>query len=124
MAEAITVLLTISGAKSKPNAYFVNLTLSFIQGSRDIEAEHVAREGLAAYPDDPDLLGNLTLALSGQKRYAEAEAIAKRRLNFGRNVHSLEELAIVQLPVLAGAVLSQSRFRHFWLLSLWRTPPK
>jgi serine/threonine protein kinase/Flp pilus assembly protein TadD len=105
-SEAITVLRTIEEAKTKPNPYFLNLTLALIQSSRDIEAERVAKEGLTVYPNDPDLLGNLTLALTGQKRHAEAEGIALRRLKIGRNVHSLEEVAIVQMAIAKALIYS------------------
>jgi tetratricopeptide (TPR) repeat protein len=96
--EALEILRTISQAKKKVPEYFLNLSAALL-GRNAIEAEQVAREGLNEYPGEPEILGNLTLALLGQSNLTEAKAIAEKRLQLSKDVHSLDEMAVVLLKI-------------------------
>jgi serine/threonine protein kinase len=98
-SEAIEVLGTISTAKERPAAYFVNLTLALMHAGRYQDAVAIAKEGLSSYPKDPDILGNLSIALLTLGKPLDAVAAAEQRLKYGRDVHSLEELAGVRLAL-------------------------
>ena len=63
--EAIDILESIAKAQRKPCEYFVNLSFALLRVKRFEEAEAIAKEGLSSYPDDLDLLGNVTTSLIG-----------------------------------------------------------
>ncbi len=92
-AEALRVLDCILEAKSRPAEYFVNRSLVLLQLGRDKEAEECAKEGLRVFPDDRDLLGNMTNALTSKGDYQHALAFAQRRLAMRHDIHAVEELA-------------------------------
>lgn len=96
--EAIQVFESLLGATPKGAEFFVNYSFALLRNQDSEKAESVARDGLLAYPNDRDLLGNLTNALLLQSRLQEALEISKIRLGFGRDLHALEE---------AGNVLQQ-----------------
>jgi len=98
-AEAVPVLQCLSEASQVPAEYFVNLSLAHLHLQDPHEAEQVARAGLATYPGDRDILGNLLIAQTSQRKCAEALATAQRRLELSRDVHSLEEAADVLICV-------------------------
>jgi tetratricopeptide (TPR) repeat protein len=93
------VLRTIASADPKPAEYFVNLSWLLLQNHRFAGAEQVAREGLAGFPNDTDLLGNLSLALSCADRYDEALPVAERCLAVSGDVHSLEQVALIEMSL-------------------------
>jgi tetratricopeptide (TPR) repeat protein len=97
--EATAVLRTISSANSKPAEYFVNLSLALLQLGAAADAEQIAREGLTHFPADTGILGNLTIGLCGQEKYEEAKPIAETCLALSRDVHSLEQLAQIEMSV-------------------------
>ena len=97
--EAEVVLRTISSADSKPAEYFVNLSLALLQRGADADAEQIAREGLTRFPADTGILGNLSIALSGQEKYEEARPIAESCLSLSRDVHSIEQVADVEMSL-------------------------
>ena len=112
-SAAISVYERISSAQPKSPEYYINYSLALIRavGSHfrrfdqniDIQeelefqqkyrdkGESILREGLALFPTDVDLLGNLAIIhqLNGQNN--EALATSFKRLNIARDVHSLEE---------------------------------
>jgi tetratricopeptide (TPR) repeat protein len=96
--EALGILHTISQAKKKVPEYFLNLSAALL-GHNAIEAEQVAREGLNEYLGEPGILGNLTLALLEQSKLTEAKAAAEKRLQISKDVHSLDEMAVVLLKI-------------------------
>jgi len=96
--EALDVLRSISHAKKKPPEYFLNLSRALLRRNA-VEAERVVREGLKEYPHDHEILGNLTVALLEQRKLAEAKAAAEKRLQFSRDVHSLDEMGAVLLMI-------------------------
>jgi tetratricopeptide (TPR) repeat protein len=97
-SEAVKVLDVFHVVDDKPGAHFVNLSFALIQCGEYGRAEETALAGLARFPEDSDLLGNLTIARLGLGRLSEALETARRRLQIDRNVHSIKEAADV-LPV-------------------------
>jgi tetratricopeptide (TPR) repeat protein len=63
--------------------------------SQFAEAESTCVLGLKMFPDDGDILGNLTISLTFQGKHLEAQPFAMKRLSQDRNVHSLEEAGVV-----------------------------
>lgn len=57
------------------------------------EAERLVREGLSHHPRDVSGLNLLAVALDGQKKYSEAEAVYKLALNQGSDATLLNNLA-------------------------------
>jgi tetratricopeptide (TPR) repeat protein len=96
--EAIYVLGTIPDSQRAAEV-FVNWSNALNHLALFLKAESIAAEGLARYPDDSDLLGNLTIALTGQGKHQPALLFAKKRLAIERNVHSLEEIARVLVSI-------------------------
>jgi tetratricopeptide (TPR) repeat protein len=97
--DAAAVLHAISSARSKPVEYSVNLSWALQQVGRAADAEHVAKEGLARFPADTGLLGNLSLALCWQDKYEEAKPLAELSLKLSRDVHSLEQVALIEMSL-------------------------
>lgn len=98
-AKAISIFSTIANAAVKPATYFVNLSLAYLHEHEPELAERTARSGLALYPNDRDIIGNLTIALIHQQRFDDALRLAKTRLELSRDVHSLEEVAIIHRSI-------------------------
>jgi len=94
-SEALEVLQTIASAKAKPAEFFVNYSNALNHARKFRDAEAVAREGLRAFPDDKDILGNLTVSLICQEKWSDAIDTATHRVELSRDVHSLEEAAAV-----------------------------
>ncbi len=91
--QAIGVLGSIAAAKRKPAEYYITLSLAHLRCRSFAQAEEVAGAGLVAYPDDPDLVGNLLIAQTRQKKFRAAASTARLRLRRNRDVHSLHEVA-------------------------------
>jgi tetratricopeptide (TPR) repeat protein len=97
--EAVQVLETLSTAKVKPAEFFVNYSNTLNHARSYRKAEAVAREGLRLFPFDKDILGNLTISLWNQGKLSQACETATQRLKLGKDVHSLDEMAIVLLGI-------------------------
>lgn len=93
--QALSIILSISSAKVKSSEYYVNLSNIYISLLDYSQCVLVCEEGLKLYPEDPDLIGNYTIGLTQLGRLDEAMKSAKKRLNYGRNVHALSEAASV-----------------------------
>ena len=93
--EAIQILQTIPESQRIHAPFFVNLGNALNHLGKFAEAEGVSARGLTMFPQDGDLLGNLTTALIMQHKYLDALPHALARLKRERNVHSLEEAASV-----------------------------
>ncbi len=90
---AIKVINTIAKAVNKSAEYYVNLSLFYLNKNELNKAELTCTEGIKLYPNDTDLIGNLTIALSWQDKLDEAQKWALKRISISRDVHSLEEAA-------------------------------
>ena len=93
--EAIAVIKTVEKAQNKPAEYYLNLSLSYLAKKDFINVESLCKPGLNSFPNDTGLIGNLTIALSFQDKLEEAQEWALKRLKISRDVHSLEEAALV-----------------------------
>lgn len=94
-SEAVEILDRFSDIHNKPCAYYVNLSLALLHCGDARRAERVTQGGLAVFPDDSDLLGNLVIAQRHLRKLPEALETARRRLAKGRSVHAMEEVASV-----------------------------
>lgn len=92
---AISVLRTLDKSKNKPVQYYLNLSLLYLLKNDEQTAETICKDGIKKFPNDNELLGNLTIALSAQNKLHEAAESATKRLSISRNVNSLEEAANV-----------------------------
>jgi serine/threonine protein kinase len=93
--EALHVLSTVPESQRIYAEYFVNMGNALNHLGRYAESEGVSSLGLKRFPDDGDILGNLTISLTFQGKHLEALPSAMRRLSRDRNVHSLEEAGVV-----------------------------
>lgn len=93
--ESIAVLKTVGKAQKKTAEYYLNLSLSYLAKDNYKEAENLCRNGLNFFPNDNDLIGNLTIALCAQDKLEEAQECALKRIKISRDVHSLEEAALI-----------------------------
>jgi tetratricopeptide (TPR) repeat protein len=71
--QALAELARLPADAASSRAAFALRTHALVRLERWGEAETAARQGLSAVGPDPDLLGDLGLALHGLHRYAEAE---------------------------------------------------
>jgi serine/threonine protein kinase len=106
--EAVKILKTIPEPQRFYAAYFVNIGNALNHLGRYGEAEMSSLHGLKRFPDDADILGNLTISLTFQGKHLDALPIALKRLSLERNVHSLEEAGLVLKSI--GADLVKSNF--------------
>lgn len=106
--EAIEVLGTIPESQKTDAAYFVILGNALNHLGKYSEAERINSRGLKVFPDDSDLLGNMTVCLTFQGKHFPALSVARKRLALDRNVHSLEEAGVVHQSI--GADLVRSDF--------------
>jgi serine/threonine protein kinase/Flp pilus assembly protein TadD len=93
--EAIEVMRAIPSSQELSAEYYLNLGDAFLHAKRFKESEEVSRQGLKAFSNDQGIIGNLTISLNCQDRRTEALPFALKRLELGRDVHSLEEAANV-----------------------------
>lgn len=93
--KAIFVLRTIGRANFKLATYYVNLSLLYLMKRDYPLAEEICKTGLEIYPDDIDLMGNLTISLSNLDKLNEALEVSLKQISISRNVNSLEEIAHV-----------------------------
>ena len=92
---AVQIFEELSSESDLSEPYFVNYSLARLHLGQWQRAEEIAQAGLLLFPDDLDILGNLTIALNHQERLREALASSELRLAGRRDVHSLEERAAV-----------------------------
>jgi len=80
---------------NKPAVFYVNYGLTLLNMQKFKDAIKICKAGDELYPNDYDILGNLTIALQLSGKLDEAEASAFIRLNLRRDVHSLEEAVMI-----------------------------
>jgi len=93
--ESHAILLRLDTREDKPAELYVNYSQVLLSMGKWKVAAEVCREGLRQFPNDPDILGNLTISLANCGDLDSAEETALRRLKLRRDVHSLEEAASV-----------------------------
>lgn len=106
--QALSIISTISKAKSKPATYYVNLSNIYIHLKDFMKCTTTCEEGVTLFPNDLDLIGNLTIGLTEVGRLDEAIKFAEKRLSLERNVHSLYEAANLMFKY--GEMLKNTNF--------------
>lgn len=91
--RATLVLKHLEKSQFKSAEYFVNLSLAYLHLQKPKQAEETAKQGLLIYENDKDLYGNLLISQIHQAKHSEALQTAQKRLQLGRDVHVLEEVA-------------------------------
>jgi tetratricopeptide (TPR) repeat protein len=95
--EAEKLFLVLAKNDLKPAVFYVNFSMALNLLNKNRQAADLCREGLKHFPNDIDIQGNLTIALSQAGEYERAFDSALKRLNIRRDVHSLDEAAMVLL---------------------------
>lgn len=91
--SALAMFSTLAQTEDKPPEYYVNHSLAALRNGDFHAALNLVREGLTRFPDDPDLLGNATIAAAAIEQFDEACHYSALRLAIRRDFHSLEEAA-------------------------------
>jgi len=91
--DAAVVFKSLAHAIPKPSEYFVNYSLAMLhKGGWDF-AVGICEEGLLNFPNDPDIQGNLTIALMCKGDFRAAHESALQRIGIRRDIHALDESA-------------------------------
>ncbi len=67
--------------------------MAYLHFQKPAQAEEIAEQGLSIYENDKDICGNLLISQIHQAKHSEALKTAQKRLQLGRDVHVLEEVA-------------------------------
>ena len=93
--DGLRVFRGLDGLTGQPAEFFVNFSQGLLL-KKDWEATcAVCERGLRRFPDDIDLLGNQTIALTSRGELESALQSARRRLRLRKDIHSLYEGALV-----------------------------
>lgn len=95
--DAAEVFGALAQTDPKPAEFYINYSLALLDLCKWKRASDICRNGLREYPNDLDIQGNLTIALSNSGDFELAFDSALKRLNLRRDVHSLSEAASVLL---------------------------
>jgi serine/threonine protein kinase/tetratricopeptide (TPR) repeat protein len=96
---ALALMASVKDAEPKPAEYFINLSLLRLRHFDFPEAEAVASAGLRLYPNDGDLIGNLVVAYTHQKKWSSALPAARRCLQLARSHAALLQTAVLLLAI-------------------------
>lgn len=91
LRDVEALLSRLAVAKPKPSEFFVNYSLAMLHVSNYQSAISICKEGLIHYPDDPDIQGNLTIALTCTGDLTAASESALKRIGIRRDIHALDE---------------------------------
>lgn len=94
-AEAEEIFTMLAQANPKPAEFFANYSLTLLALQHWHQASNICQVGLKQYPNDIDILGNLTIAYSHAGEHELAIDTALERLRLRRDIHSIEEAAAV-----------------------------
>ena len=95
--DADSFLYELERIGDKPSEFYVNMSLAHLGSHRWKEAIAVCRQGLSAFPSDPEIQGNLTLAQLNIGDIDAAAESAIKRIRLRRDIHALGEGADVLL---------------------------
>lgn len=93
--EAINTIQLIKHAKFLASAYYVNLSEFYLVLEKFKECVDISKAGLVKYPEDGDLLGNVSLALSCLGNFQEAIGYANQRMHKDPNLHTYYEYGLL-----------------------------
>jgi serine/threonine protein kinase len=95
--EADALLHSLTRAKPKPSEFFINYSLVMLKKGDWQSAIDICEEGLVSFPSDPDIQGNLTIALMSSGDLSAATDSALKRIGIRRDIHALEEGVVLLL---------------------------
>jgi serine/threonine protein kinase len=95
LEDAEKVFLRLDHNKEKPAEFYANYSLVLLSSKKWQESADVCSRGLKHFPNDPDIQGNLTIALGNIGDLDRAKESAIKRLKLRRDIHSIEEAASV-----------------------------
>lgn len=93
LEDAERIFFRLDHNKEKPSEFYVNYSLALLNSKKWQEAADVCSSGLKYFPNDPDIQGNLTIALGNIGDLYGAKESAIKRLKLRRDIHSIEEAA-------------------------------
>ncbi len=91
--EAENIFLSLDAIKEKPAEFYINYSLALLNTKKWQQAVSVCNGGLRRFPNDPDIQGNLTIALGNIGDLDAAKESSIKRLRLRRDIHSIEEAA-------------------------------
>lgn len=95
LEEGLRVFQGLDSLAGKPAEFYVNFSQGLLIRKDWAGATAVCTRGLRRFPDDIDLLGNQTIALTSKGALEPALESARRRLRLRKDIHSLNEGALV-----------------------------
>lgn len=93
--ESIEIFTKLDKLSDKPANFYIDFSLALLKSKDDLGASRVCIDGLAIFPNDPDLLGNYTIALMNLGLLEEAYSNAKKRISIRKDTHSIGEITAV-----------------------------
>lgn len=91
--EIVKLFQQLDCVGDKPPEFYVNYSLLMLTASSWKESAEICWRGLSAYPRDPDIQGNLTIALANGGDIDGAADSAMQRIKIRRDIHAIEEAA-------------------------------
>ena len=93
--DAMQFLRSLEAVGGKPAEFYVNMSLAQLRCRMWGDAIKTCGQGLSVFPNDPDIQGNLTIALANSGEIDAAAESAIKRIKIRRDIHALEEGASV-----------------------------
>jgi tetratricopeptide (TPR) repeat protein len=91
--DSLGIFRSLSKVHNAPPEFSVNYSLALLRSQRWLDAKLICEQELIRSPNDPELLGNYSIALRQTGDLDLAMAVADRRLTIRRDVSSLSEAA-------------------------------
>jgi serine/threonine protein kinase len=95
LSDAMQFLRRLESVGGKPAEFYVNMSLAQLRSKMWSEASNTCSQGLSEFPNDPDIQGNLTIALASSGDPDAAAESAVKRIKIRRDIHAIEEGAAV-----------------------------
>lgn len=95
VSDAMQFLRGLESVGGKPAEFYANMSLAQLRSKLWNEAIKTCRQGLSEFPNDPDIQGNLTIALTSSGDTDAAAESAVKRIKIRRDIHAIEEGAAV-----------------------------
>lgn len=92
---AISWLLKIGHSVNLPAAFYVNLSLCYMNKGDMGKCLDTCNEGLLKYPNDVGILGNATLSATSLEKFSEALQCANKRIKLEQGLQTYYEYAFL-----------------------------
>lgn len=93
--ESIEIFTQLEELPNKPANFYIDFSLALLISKDYPGASRICIDGLKVFPNDPDLLGNYTIALMNLGLLEEAYLNAKKRIRIRKDTHSIGEMTAV-----------------------------